>query len=569
MAAIRVPTSGTKRHPSSGYFWSSDWERLYYTYYITGDMLSTGKMQYKAVVKIYFRYTNTWMGTGHVIKLRFTVGDGTSGWVTAKAWSDYWEGTGPHKTLTLTAEATPSALTLPWSIEWSDSGSDSSVTPLSQASKAKASGNIAIANGPSTLTLANTSINIGSSISATMTKIIDTNYHTFDITLGNNSKSYGSATSPYDTSASLSISASDFGSWFSSTDTSISPTLTMHTYTSDGILLGSQDITISINMTAAAGAPTGLALSAPTITKGQAVYTITAPTFKYGATLSGYTCTTTLGSAKINGTTVTVTIPQPASSSSITLTVVATDSRGYTVSAAKTSTYNSKSTFTASNVNIGMSMNVDVSEWVSSNTFTLTASSKNSSGTTTTKTFVTKSTEDSVSCNFTAADFGYLIPTNAKTATSTLTLISYNSAGTSLGNNTKNITLTMPESIGAPTGLGLVISSSSNTQIEVTITPPSYKYGATFSKYIITTSSGTASAVSGNTFTVTNSSGFGNGTVTISVQAEDSRGFKSDTVSIEKLNTVPKILLGGISYEKIYFNNQNAVAIYQGTTKIM
>lgn len=72
-----------------------------------------------------------------------------------------------------------------------------------------------------------------------MTKIVDTNYHTFDITLGNNSKSYGSATSPYDTSASLSISASDFGSWFSSTGTSISPTLTMHTYTSDGILLGS------------------------------------------------------------------------------------------------------------------------------------------------------------------------------------------------------------------------------------------------------------------------------------------------------------------------------------------
>lgn len=62
-------------------------------------------------------------------------------------------------------------------------------------------------------------------------------------------------------------------------------------------------------MTAAAGAPTGLALSAPTITKGQAVYTITAPAFKYGATLSEYTCTTTLGSAKINGTTVTVTIP--------------------------------------------------------------------------------------------------------------------------------------------------------------------------------------------------------------------------------------------------------------------
>lgn len=568
MATVRVPASGTTRHPSSGYFWSSEWQRLYYTYYITGNLLDSGKMQYKAIVKIYFRYDTTWMGTGHVIKLKFTAGDGTSGWVTAKGYNDYWEGTGPHKTLTLTAEATPSALELPWAIEWSDDGSASSLEKLSQTSKAKASGNIAIANGPSQWTLTNSSVDIGSSFSVSMTRVVDTNYHTFKLTLGDKSKSYGSASSSYGTSATLSVTASDFGSWFDSVNKSISPSLTMYTYTSSGILLGSASIPVIINMTAAAGNPTGLALSDPTITKGQAVYTITAPTFKYGATLSGYTCTTTLGSAKISGTTVTVTIPQPASSSSITLTVVATDSRGYTTSTAKTSTYNGKSTFTASNINIGKTMDIDIDEWVNSNTFTLTASTKNSSGTSTTKTFATKSTGTSVSCKFTAADFGYLIPTNAKTAISTLTLTSYNSSGTSLGNNTKNITITMPESVGAPTGLGLTISSSSNTQIKVTITPPSYKYGATLNKYIVTTSSGTAS-VSGNTITVTNSSGFGNGTVTISAQVEDSRGFKSNTVSIEKLNTVPKILLGGVSYEKVYFNNKNTVAIYKGATKIM
>lgn len=570
MAAVRVPSSGTTWHPSSStYFWASGWERVNYTYYITGDMLSTGKMQYKATVKIYFRYDNTWMSTGYVIKLKFTVGDGTSGWVTAKAWDDYWEGTGPHKTLTLTAEATPSALTLPWSIEWSDSGTASGLEALTQTSKAKASGNIAVANGPSSWSLSNSTINIGSSFSATMSKLYDTNYHTFTLTSGSNSKTYGSSSSSYDTSATLAVSASDVGSWFSSTSTSLSATLTLHTYMADGTLIGSSDKSVTINMTQSVGQPTGLTLSNSTPTKGQIKFTITAPTCKYGATISSYTCTPSIGSASRSGTTVTVTIPSGASASSVTLTVVAKDSRGYEVSAAKSVTYNGKSLCAiVSSAYLNDSVQVTADEWVASNTISISASSKNSSGTATTVSFASKSTSNAIMCNFSAANFGYLFPTNSKTTSSTITFTTYNSGGTSQGSDTATVSLTMPESVGKPTGMKLTIASSSNTQIQITVTPPSYKYGASLSKYTVTTSSGTAS-VSGNTITISNSSGFGNGKVTVSVYATDTRGFKTDTISIEKLNTVPKIVLGGVSYEKVCYGSTPISAIYLGSTKVM
>ena len=516
------------------------------------------------------------MGKGHVINAKFTV-NGVSKQVTVKDKDSKWTGKsesksvgayGPYATNTISVEVPVTGTSLSWSLEWNDTGAAEhpDITPFTEPTRAKASGTIGVANGPSPWTISSSEINLGSALSITTTPIQSTNYHKFTATSGSNTYSW---TSNYTTSASLSMDASTFGSWFGASSATQSITLTMTTYNSSGTALGSSSNTIALKMPSSVGAPTGLAVTHSSTAKGTVKFTITAPTTKYGASISSYTCTPSMGSALVNGTTVTVTVPPNASSSSLSLSVVATDSRGFTATASKSVTYNGASLCAiVSDIWLDDSVQVTVDEWVATNTITIAAATKNSSGTATTKTFVTKSTSNAIMCNFSAADFGYLFPSNSKTATSTVTFTTYNSGGTSQGKHETTVDLTMPESVGKPTGMKLTIASASNTQIKITVTPPSYKYGASLSKYTATTSSGSTS-VSGNTITVTNADGFGNNKVTISVYATDTRGFKTDTISIEKLNTVPKIVLGGASYEKVYVGSSAISAIYLGTTKVM
>ena len=577
MAAIRVPSSGSTRHPSgSGFFWDSDWQRVCYTYYIEGDLNSSGNMVYKITFSIYLRYESTWMGVGHVIGAKFTVG-GVSKSITVKDYNSTWSGKsysssvgayGPYATKSISVEVPITGTSLSWSLEWNDTGraNSSDITPLTEQSRGKASGTIGVANGPSPWTISSSEIDLDTTLVIRTTPTMSTNYHKFTATYGTKTYSW---TSNFDTYCELSMSASKFGSWFGTSVSELPITLTMTTYNSSDVSLGSSSNTINLKMTSAVGAPTGLAVTHSSTAKGTVKFTITAPTTKYGATISSYTCTSSIGSASRSGTTVTVTIPSNASSSSLSLSVVATDSRGFTATASKSVTYNGASLCAiVSDIWLDDSVQVTVDEWVASNTITIAAATKNSSGTATKKTFVTKSTSNAIMCNFSAADFGYLFPSNSKTATATVTFTTDNSGGTSQGNHKTTVDLTMPESVGKPTGMKLTIASASNTQIKITVTPPSYKYGASLSKYTATTSSGKAS-VSGNTITVTNSNGFGNGKVTISVYATDTRGFKTDTISIEKLNTVPKIVFGGASYEKVCVGSSAISAIYLGTTKVM
>ena len=336
----------------------------------------------------------------------------------------------------------------------------------------------------------------------------------------------------------------------------------MYSYDSNGIYLGESSKSVTIKMTSAAGAPANMAVASGSVSKGSATFTITPPATKYNASVSSYSVSSNIGTASRSGTTITVSIPSGASASTVTVSVTATDSRGYTTSASGSAAYNGVSTFTfgATSVNLGNAISVAVDEWVAANTYSLSANGV---------TFANKATGNSTSCTFAAANFGSLFGSTSTTANTTMTCTTYDSSGNQIGgSSTKAISLTMSESVGAPTGMGLTITSATNTQIVATMTPPTTKYGATISNYVVSTNNGTASR-SGNTITVTNSNGFGSGKVQISVYAVDSRGFKSNTAIAEKMNTVPKIKLNGASYEKIMINGKNVVAIYRGSTRIM
>lgn len=426
------------------------------------------------------------------------------------------------------------------------------------ADKACANLTIPSANAASTWSLSSSSINIGGSFSASITPVISTNYHTFKLANGSNSISFDN----YTTSASLTATTDVVGYWFGSSATSLGCTLTMYTYASDGTYLGESSKSVTIKMTSAAGAPTGLIVSHSSTSKGTVKFTFVAPNAKYNASISNYSVSSNIGTASRSGTSVTVTIPSGASAASITLSVTATDSRGYTTSASSSANYNGVSTFNfgATSINLDHAIAVAVDEWVASNTYTLTANGI---------TFANKATNNNTSCNFAADSFGNLFGSTSTTASTTMTCTTYDSSGSQIGSSaTKTINLTMPSSVGAPTGMGLTITSASSTKIVATIIAPNTKYGATISNYVVTASSGTVSR-SGNTITVTNSAGFGSGKVQISAYAVDSRGFNSNTAVVEKLNTVPKIILNGVSYEKVISRGKNVVAIYRGSTRIM
>lgn len=411
-------------------------------------------------------------------------------------------------------------------------------------------------NGQSTFSLNTSSINLGGSLTVSVDEWVASNTYTLSangVTFV--SKGTGSSTS-------CTFSAANFGSLFAASSKTASVTLACTTYNSSGTSLGTTNKTVTLNMTEALGAPTGLAISTSKVEKGMITFAVLPPSTKYGATISGYKATTNVGTISVSGITAVAVIPSGANTSTVNISITATDSRGYTVTASHSEDYNGGSIFNFSTTDVSLAdaATVSVDEWVASNTYTLTANGV---------TFVSKGTSNSTICTFKPSDFGSLFASDSTVASTVMNCTTYDSSGTQITNSsTKTINLTMPSSVGAPTGMKLTITSATNTEIVATITAPSTKYGATISDYVVSTNKGTATR-NGNTITVSNPSGFGTGKVQISAYAVDSRGFNSNTAIVEKLTTTPKILLNGASYEKVISHNKNVVAIYSGSTRIM
>ena len=135
----------------------------------------------------------------------------------------------------------------------------------------------------------------------------------------------------------------------------------------------------------------------------------------------------------------------------------------------------------------------------------------------------------SATLTFDESTFGSWFGTTSVEVTITITLITYGSSGTNLGSTTEEITLKIPEDLGKPSTPTAVKTSETATGATIAVTQPTtFKYGATFSEWEVTTNEGTIS-VSGDTVTASIDV---NKTVVVSIRAVDSRGLKSDVVNI-------------------------------------
>ena len=427
------------------------------------------------------------------------------------------------------------------------------------ADKACANLVIASANAASEWALDSDIVNIDESLSVLITPIVDSNYHIFELVSNDNKASLGQFTN---TSPSITIPAEAIGSWFDGDALSLAATLAMYSYAEDGTYLGKDEKAVTINMTAAAGAPTDVVITDSSVSKGLVIFNIVPPVAKYNAHIVEQSYQSNIGEILIDGATVTVSIPSGAEESVVTISITATDTRGYTVSSSGSITYNGESIFDfgTTSVNLNQSIDIAIDEWVASNTYSLSANSV---------VFADKRVDNSIRCKFAEEDFSHLFGSNSATANVTMVCSTYDSLGNQIGSNlNKVVSLIMPRSIGAPTGTKLTIVSVTDTEIIAKITSPTTKYGATISNYVVSTNNGVA-VLNGDTITVTNNAGFKSGRVKISVYAIDSRGFNSNTATVEKIFTNPKIVLNGASYEKIMSNEKNVIAIYRGSTRIM
>lgn len=405
---------------------------------------------------------------------------------------------------------------------------ETSSTPASiSLSKTIAFPNIAPPNDVSSWTISDSTINLGDNLDINITPVVSTNYHVITITSGNNSTSFD-------------IPA------FASGDNSINNGTSSSSMTSQVVLnnrestYGSPYGYYTVTLT-----PSNRTTNSVTVKCNVSAHLLASNSY----TNYGVTCGLYIGGTWHDFTLVSYGTPwqgtSPISASTIItvsgLTASQTSITGIKFRAIDgASEYEgpSLSATNCSDLAIISSVNVDSSETSEINIYI-------------------------------APDtYGYWFEPTKTSLSATVSLTTYDSSGTNIGSDSKTITLYMSESIGKPTNTGIAITSATDTEIIVTITAPTTKYGATVSDYIISTNKGTATR-SGNTITVTSSSGFGSGKVQISAYAIDSRNFKSNTAIVEKITTTPKILLNNASYEKIISNSKNIVAIYCGSTRIM
>lgn len=135
-------------------------------------------------------------------------------------------------------------------------------------------------------------------------------------------------------------------------------------------------------------------------------------------------------------------------------------------------------------------------------------------------------------CNFVANSFQSWFSSTESVIETTMTCTTYTTSGTELGSVTQPIRLHLAEYQYKPTGGSGSISSQSNSNCTITLTRPTFKNSATFSKWNISSNIGTAT-VSGDTVTVSGLSSASNTeTGVLTVTCTDSRGFISDPVYV-------------------------------------
>ena len=140
-----------------------------------------------------------------------------------------------------------------------------------------------------------------------------------------------------------------------------------------------------------------------------------------------------------------------------------------------------------------------------------------------------------------------------------VTVTTYNSNGSSLGESVAAFNLNIPESLGKPSIPAATVTSKTLSGATIKLTKPAtFKYGATFKEWQVTSNIGEIS-ISGDTATGIIDPSL-NKTAVATIYAVDSRGFLSDPV-----NVVWSIRIrGGCVYDSGLWKNATKYIYYKG-----
>lgn len=201
----------------------------FFTVQVTPSDRTSTSVKLAITVKSHLQWSDSLLGNGYTMTGYLKV-NGTSYYITLKTSSEVWSGTTVY---TATRTITVSDLS---ESETSLSGITFRVAGESRLDETSCSSiTIPSGNGASTFTLSATSVNIGSSLTVTISRVVSTNYHKIVASFNGSSHTF---TSNAGTSATLTFSSSNFSSWFSSTSPEITVALIMTTYDSSGTKLG-------------------------------------------------------------------------------------------------------------------------------------------------------------------------------------------------------------------------------------------------------------------------------------------------------------------------------------------
>ena len=201
----------------------------FFTVQVTPSNRTSTSVKLAITVKSHLQWEDSQLGAGYTMTGYLKV-NGTSYYITLKTSSEVWSGTTVY---TATRTITVNDLS---ESETSLSGITFRVAGESRLDETSCSSiTIPSGNGASTFTLSATSVNIGSSLTVTISRVVSTNYHKIVASFNGSSHTF---TSNAGTSATLTFSSSNFSSWFSSTSPEITVALIMTTYDSSGKKLG-------------------------------------------------------------------------------------------------------------------------------------------------------------------------------------------------------------------------------------------------------------------------------------------------------------------------------------------
>lgn len=299
----------------------------FYTVTVTPSNRTADSVTLSVTVKSHLQYSESYMGSGIVLTAGLYVG-GSWRTLTLKSSSDYWSGTTVYtKSTSFTVTGLSATVTSLTGVQFrvTKTSGGSSVTTGGYLTATSVS-NITIpsGNGKSSFTLSDDNINLGDSITATISRVLSTNYHKIVGSYGSNSYTF---TSNAETSATLEFSESNFTSWFDSTVSSIDTTVTLTTYDSSETILGSASKTVTINIPESAGKPNKPTAIITEETENTVTIELTEPsTYNYGATFSSWEVSASSGTVTVSDNIITASTD---TDKTVLITIRVVDSRGF------------------------------------------------------------------------------------------------------------------------------------------------------------------------------------------------------------------------------------------------